>query len=109
MNAKMKEMPPSLPKVNQIQRRYLQDRLAVAARRKDTDDKMPVPANIAAAEKLRERADKALRVWHSAKYKREQRNAARVREAQDKVRQVILFGTPDEALAAVEAFEKLTP
>jgi len=102
MNARIKEqLPPSRPKVNQIQRRYLQGRLEQAARDKRDVDTERMPAELKALEKR-------IGAWHTAQHTKADKIRTKVREARKLADQVILFGTPEEALAAVEKFEKLT-
>lgn len=106
MNARLKDMPPNKPKVNQVQRKYLQERLGNAVRAKEYPEPTP-PSNIAAAiEKTRE-LDKVVGQWRQRNRTAERKYDERVRLAKAKVNERILFGTPEEALAAVEAFEKL--
>ena len=101
MNARLKELPPSRPKVNQVQRRYLKDRLEQAARAKRDVEDEPMPPDL-------KRMDKRIEAWRSAQYERSKKQRARIAEARKQVEEAILFMTPDEALAAVQAFEKLT-
>ncbi len=108
MNAKLKEMrlPPSKPKVNQLQRKYLQERLWAAARSKEYPEPAP-PPNIAAAIQKAHELDKVVGQWRQRNRTAERKYDERVKLAKAKVNERILFGTPEEALAAVEAFEKL--
>lgn len=100
MNARLKEMPPARPKVNQVQRRYLNERLTQAARDKDGPKRDPMPAEL-------RKAERRISSWNLAQHRKEVKARNAIRDSRRKVEQVILFGTPDEALAAVEAFEKL--
>lgn len=107
MNARLKEMPPNRPKVNQVQRKYLQDRLRDAQREKEIVDGRPVPPAVAAARKAQEAASKIVSQFDNGKWAREKRGRKIIGRAADRAREKILFGTPDEALAAVEAFERI--
>jgi len=102
MNAKLKEMrlPPQKPKVNQVQRRYLQDRLNKAARDKKDSEDEKMPADLQAAQKR-------IEAWNRAQWAKANKQRIRISEARKKVEELILFSTPEEALAAVEAFERL--
>lgn len=105
MNARLKEMPPNKPKVNQIQRRYLQERLGEAARAKEYPEPTPPPNVNSAIQKIHE-LDKVVGQWRQRNRTAARKYDERVKLAKAKVNERILFGTPEEALAAVEAFEK---
>lgn len=105
MNARMKEMPPSKPKVNQLQRKFLQERLMAAQRAKEVADKRVQPSAVIAARKVHEASGKIIQKYDGSQWERDKRGRKLVSAAVDKVKEKILFGTPEEALAAVEAFE----
>jgi hypothetical protein len=89
---------------NQAQRKYLDKRFRDARSEKLTQasnhEDGPMPPEI-------RRARLVIRQWEAAKYRKTKARRDRVHAACAKIEQRILFGTPAEALAAVEAFEKL--
>lgn len=100
MNAKLKELP-QVPRSNQFQRKYLEERLYKAAQAKRGPEDRKPPPNIVAAQKL-------IRRWEHEGYAAASKARQRVSSARAVVREKILFGTPEEALAAVQRFEKLS-
>lgn len=88
--------------LNQTQRKYLQDRVSKANsnRRQRPDRKKNEPANIKSARKL-------IGAYEAARWAVESRTRSKIETAKSAVQEKILFGTPEEALAAVQEFEKL--
>lgn len=104
----MPKFSPKLIRTTQDQRRHLQER-ASAARRKAEDAKFefPKPHKIVLAEKQAAHSRKIYDKWQTAKYRAETVRKGKIREARAQVDQLILFGTAEAALAAVEAFERM--
>jgi len=99
--AKSPKTKPAKPKCNPVQRKYLEERLREARRRRssrDKDEKMP-----AAVQAAQRKVDK----WNVKQRRATSKVYAERARAEAKAREVILFGTPVDALAAVVAYEKL--
>ncbi len=74
----------------------------LAAARCKRDHKEPAePPQVKAARKV-------ITAWDRANWQAASERRSRIEKAQAHARERILFGTPEEALAAVQAFEKLT-
>lgn len=78
MNARLKEMPPSRPKVNQVQRRYLNERLTQAARNKDGPKREPMPAEL-------RKAKRRISSWNLAQHRKEVKARNAIRDSRKKV------------------------
>ena len=92
---------------NQLQARHLQERiLKVTTARISAINKAPKrkePAEVKRARRIAEAWDRHESNLRDALYKRER---ARINSAASIVREVVLFGTPTEALHAVNEFER---
>lgn len=101
----MKNAKQNVP--NQHQMRYLKERLtaAIRAHRSEIHDlgRVPDPAPVRAARALLKDYDN--RVYKAQRALQQKARNAMERES-SKVLRTLLFGTPQEALAAVERFEK---
>lgn len=101
----MKNAKQNVP--NQHQMRYLKERLNAAVRAHGSAihelGRVPDPAPVRAARALLKDYDS--RVYKAERALQEKARNAMQRES-SKVLRTILFGTPQEALAAVERFEK---
>lgn len=90
--------------MNQQQRKHLMERLVRATReQRDVKDKSVAPKEVLAAKKL-------VRAWESIQHRKHSKERAKVYARVDaraaKVREILLFGDADKALAAVKAFER---
>ena len=90
---------------------YLTDRLGAAAKVRraamspDGYNKRTMPSHIRHYLRETKRMGKAVDAWRESLRKKAERAYSKVRVQQDKVREAILFGTPDMALKAVKRFE----
>jgi hypothetical protein len=84
--------------VDKEQRSYLQSLLNEAARSQKRWTMPPRPPAIRAAENLVER-------WKLKQYTAEHRYLNRVQRAKAKINELILFGDPKKALAAIHEFQ----
>jgi len=99
--AKSPKTKPAKPKCNPVQRKYLEERLREARHRhnsRDKDEKMP-----AAVRAAQRKVDQ----WNVKQRREAIKVYAERARAEAKAREVILFGTPVEALTAVIRYEKL--
>lgn len=90
--------------MNQQQRKHLMERLVRATReQRDVKDKAIAPKEVLAAKKL-------VKAWENMRYtalnKERKKVYARVDARAAKVREILLFGDADKALAAVKTFER---
>jgi hypothetical protein len=101
--------------MNQQQHQFLMNRVQLhvnelkpASIYRGTDyDKYTKPAKVAAAEKKLVELQDLIRAWQKSIDLEEKERADAIKKAELKVRDVILFGTIEEARKAVEAFELL--
>lgn len=100
-------MEKKINRSNQLQARYLKARMEAAQREHFgavyAARKVAEPANVRAARKIVDTYEKNL---SAARDRFEKETRGRIKVAADKTLELILFSSPEGALAAVERFEK---
>jgi hypothetical protein len=92
--------------MNQSQRKYLKHRLDAAISAKRYKARSNVDKRYVSTAAIRD-AERLLKRHRNAAYREREKADKRIRKLGERVRQELLFGTPESALRAVQKFEKL--
>lgn len=97
----------SIEVCNPEQRRHLLNTLEFAARdhRSHVDcEKIPAPTHIASARRNRDHFERIVRKYERKLMRARERRRIKVKRIESKIKEAILFHTPEKALKAVEKF-----
>ena len=96
-------------KSSQDQRKYLMERLSKIGRdhREHIDSTSPdMPAGVKSASEELKRLEKITQSWTRWIYRNRDKKRKQLRDEEQRIKEVILFGTPEDALKAVNEFAK---